>query len=239
MLTLNSHPLFSLLVPSTRKLTLVPCLLPSPPLRYFKADPNEYQVVFTRSATGALQIVGETFPWSQGSIFAYLRENHNSVLGMREYALDKGGHFQAMNETFVEAWLGNQECKAGTRDVGGVCVGGGEDGEAGGGDRGMGWDGRGTLQAMNETILRLGWGIRSARQVQGIKVGCAWEGGGVRGIGECEAGMRDKGEGAGGGRGRGRTCLFSCKDSSGSKHVCIFILFGAESLCVWIHPMVC
>jgi selenocysteine lyase/cysteine desulfurase len=34
-------------------------------LRYFNADPAEYQVVFTRSATGALKLVGETFPWSK------------------------------------------------------------------------------------------------------------------------------------------------------------------------------
>jgi hypothetical protein len=34
-------------------------------LQYFNADPAEYQVVFTRSATGALKLVGETFPWSK------------------------------------------------------------------------------------------------------------------------------------------------------------------------------
>jgi hypothetical protein len=27
----------------------------------------------------------------RASTFAYLRENHNSVLGMREYALEAGG----------------------------------------------------------------------------------------------------------------------------------------------------
>jgi molybdenum cofactor sulfurtransferase len=59
-------------------------------LKFFNADPAEYQVVFTRSATGALKLVGETFPWSRASTFAYLRENHNSVLGMREYALEAG-----------------------------------------------------------------------------------------------------------------------------------------------------
>lgn len=59
-------------------------------LRFFNADPAEYQVVFTRSATGALKLVGETFPWSRASTFAYLRENHNSVLGMREYAMEAG-----------------------------------------------------------------------------------------------------------------------------------------------------
>jgi len=34
-------------------------------LQFFNVDPAEYQVVFTRSATGALKLVGETFPWSK------------------------------------------------------------------------------------------------------------------------------------------------------------------------------
>jgi molybdenum cofactor sulfurtransferase len=38
-------------------------------LRFFNAVPAEYQVVFTKSATGALQTVGETFPWHAGSVF--------------------------------------------------------------------------------------------------------------------------------------------------------------------------
>lgn len=79
-------------------------------LKFFNADPAEYQVVFTRSATGALKLVGETFPWSRASTFAYLRENHNSVLGMREYALEAGGSFKAVNETFVEHWAQDEEC---------------------------------------------------------------------------------------------------------------------------------
>jgi selenocysteine lyase/cysteine desulfurase len=37
-------------------------------LKYFNADPAEYQVVFTRSATGALKLVGETFPWSRCAV---------------------------------------------------------------------------------------------------------------------------------------------------------------------------
>jgi len=38
-------------------------------LRHFNADPADWQLAFTRSATGALKIVGETFPWSSGSMF--------------------------------------------------------------------------------------------------------------------------------------------------------------------------
>ncbi|KAF3438269.1 hypothetical protein FNV43_RR21030 [Rhamnella rubrinervis] len=59
-------------------------------LDYFKASPKEYTCIFTSGATSALKLVGEAFPWSSQSCFMYTMENHNSVLGIREYALDKG-----------------------------------------------------------------------------------------------------------------------------------------------------
>ena len=36
-------------------------------LRFFNASPVDYHVVFTKSATGALKLVGEGFPWQEGS----------------------------------------------------------------------------------------------------------------------------------------------------------------------------
>mmetsp|Transcript_24514 Transcript_24514/g.58276 ORF Transcript_24514/g.58276 Transcript_24514/m.58276 type:complete len:692 (-) Transcript_24514:359-2434(-) len=74
-------------------------------LRHFNADPAEYQCVFTRGATASLKLVGETFPWSDKSRFVYLRENHNSVLGQRQYALAHGASFQAVDEDWVDTWL--------------------------------------------------------------------------------------------------------------------------------------
>jgi molybdenum cofactor sulfurtransferase len=38
-------------------------------LSFFNAPPGDYQIVFTKGATGALKIVGETFPWSSDSVF--------------------------------------------------------------------------------------------------------------------------------------------------------------------------
>jgi molybdenum cofactor sulfurtransferase len=38
-------------------------------LQFFNASPADYQVVFTKGATGGLKITGETFPWSEGSVF--------------------------------------------------------------------------------------------------------------------------------------------------------------------------
>ncbi len=37
-----------------------------------------------------MKLVAEAFPWSQGSSFVYTRDNHNSVVGMRELAMSAG-----------------------------------------------------------------------------------------------------------------------------------------------------
>ena len=54
-------------------------------LEYFNASPKDYKCIFTSGASAALKLVGEAFPWSQKSCFMYTMENHNSVLGIREY----------------------------------------------------------------------------------------------------------------------------------------------------------
>ncbi|XP_051124906.1 molybdenum cofactor sulfurase isoform X2 [Andrographis paniculata] len=59
-------------------------------LTFFNASPREYKCIFTSGATAALKLVGEAFPWSSRSTFMYTMENHNSVLGIREYALREG-----------------------------------------------------------------------------------------------------------------------------------------------------
>lgn len=58
-------------------------------LEFCNAPSGEYVCVFTSGATSALKLVGETFPWSPESEYWYTLENHNSVLGIREYALEK------------------------------------------------------------------------------------------------------------------------------------------------------
>ena len=45
-------------------------------------------MIFTSSATAALKLVGESFTYKTNGIFAYLQDNHTSVLGMRAYAKD-------------------------------------------------------------------------------------------------------------------------------------------------------
>jgi selenocysteine lyase/cysteine desulfurase len=56
---------------------------------FFKAQ--DYYCIFTPNATGALKIVGESFPFNQDSNFILLSDNHNSVNGIREYCKRRGG----------------------------------------------------------------------------------------------------------------------------------------------------
>lgn len=58
-------------------------------LDYFNA--SDYYCIFTLNASGALQIVGECYPFSAGSQFLLTADNHNSVNGIREYCRNKGG----------------------------------------------------------------------------------------------------------------------------------------------------
>ena len=55
-------------------------------LRYFHADPAEYLVIFTSNASGALKLLGESYPFAPGSRFVLVADNHNSVHGIREFA---------------------------------------------------------------------------------------------------------------------------------------------------------
>jgi molybdenum cofactor sulfurtransferase len=55
-------------------------------LEYFRASPDEYEVIFTPNATGALKLVGESYPFAPGGRLLLTADNHNSVNGTREFA---------------------------------------------------------------------------------------------------------------------------------------------------------
>ena len=55
-------------------------------LRFFRADPAIYDVVFTANASGALKLVGESYPFGPGATYLLTFDNHNSVNGIREFA---------------------------------------------------------------------------------------------------------------------------------------------------------
>ena len=62
-------------------------------LEFFQAAPEEYTVIFTANASGALKLVGEAYPFAADSHYLLLFDNHNSVNGIREYARAKGARF--------------------------------------------------------------------------------------------------------------------------------------------------
>jgi molybdenum cofactor sulfurtransferase len=55
-------------------------------LDFFGADPSEFTAIFTANASAALKLVGESYPFSDGSRFTLLADAHNSVNGIRAYA---------------------------------------------------------------------------------------------------------------------------------------------------------
>jgi len=58
-------------------------------LEYFGAA-GEYALVFTLNASGALKIVGESFPFGPDGEYLASADNHNSVNGIREFARNRG-----------------------------------------------------------------------------------------------------------------------------------------------------
>ena len=53
---------------------------------YFHAAEAEYTVIFTPNASGALKLVGESYPFGPDSHYLLTFDNHNSVNGIREFA---------------------------------------------------------------------------------------------------------------------------------------------------------
>ena len=59
-------------------------------LAFFDADPEVYDVCFTANASAALKLVAESYPFSPGRGLILSADNHNSVIGAREYASRAG-----------------------------------------------------------------------------------------------------------------------------------------------------
>jgi selenocysteine lyase/cysteine desulfurase len=59
-------------------------------LSYFNSSADDYIAVFTPNASGALKLIGKSFPFAPGSRFQLTFDNHNSVNGIREFGRAKG-----------------------------------------------------------------------------------------------------------------------------------------------------
>lgn len=64
-------------------------------LEYFNAE-QDYCCIFTANATASLKLVGESYPFHEKGAYVYTHDNHNSVLGLRQYALDKQAPIEAI-----------------------------------------------------------------------------------------------------------------------------------------------
>jgi molybdenum cofactor sulfurtransferase len=61
-------------------------------LHYFNASADEYVVIFTANATGALRLIGEAYPFGNDGHLVITYDNHNSVVGIREHARAQRAH---------------------------------------------------------------------------------------------------------------------------------------------------
>jgi len=68
-------------------------------LAFFDAPATEYTVIFTSNATGAMRLVGEAFPFSEGGTYVLGMDSHNSVNGIRQFALAKGARVAYISPT--------------------------------------------------------------------------------------------------------------------------------------------
>ncbi len=59
-------------------------------LEFFHAAADEYVVIFTQNASGALKLVGESYPFGADDVYLLTFDNHNSVNGIREFARARG-----------------------------------------------------------------------------------------------------------------------------------------------------
>ncbi|PIL33669.1 hypothetical protein GSI_04292 [Ganoderma sinense ZZ0214-1] len=79
-------------------------------LEFFRAPPG-YTVVFTANASGALKLVGESFPFAAGSTYVLGADSHNSVHGIRQFATARGAQV-AYIESTDEGGMDVAEAKA-------------------------------------------------------------------------------------------------------------------------------
>jgi molybdenum cofactor sulfurtransferase len=75
-------------------------------LKFFNANPDEYLAIFTANASGALKLIGESYPFSNGR-YLLTFDNHNSVNGIREFAHARGG-----NVTYIPVALPDMRVNA-------------------------------------------------------------------------------------------------------------------------------
>lgn len=71
-------------------------------LRFFKADPEEFDIVFVANATAGIKLVADAFRETEGGFrYGYHRDAHTSLVGVRESASAS----RCLGNSDVERWL--------------------------------------------------------------------------------------------------------------------------------------
>ena len=86
-------------------------------LEFFNADPAEYEVIFTANASGALKLVGESYPFCENSRYMLAFDNHNSVNGLREYAHARGAEVTYLPVALPELRLPYEQLQEGWKNA--------------------------------------------------------------------------------------------------------------------------
>jgi len=74
-------------------------------LRFFNADPLEFDLVFVANATAGIKLVADAFRSLPGGFdYVYHEASHTSLIGVREEAR----HSQCVNTSTVDRWLAGQ-----------------------------------------------------------------------------------------------------------------------------------
>jgi molybdenum cofactor sulfurtransferase len=75
-------------------------------LRFFNADPDDYDLIFVANATAGIKMVMEAFrEWDGGFKYGYHRDAHTSLVGVRENATSS----RCLDDGDVEHWLSGGE----------------------------------------------------------------------------------------------------------------------------------
>jgi len=86
--------------------------------RFFNAPQDEFEVVFTANASGALKLVGEAYPFAPGGVYLLGFDNHNSVNGIREFAARKGAAVSYVPVREADLRLDETQVRAALRGAG-------------------------------------------------------------------------------------------------------------------------
>jgi molybdenum cofactor sulfurtransferase len=89
--------------PTSQKATLLVEQTRQRIISFFNAE--DYHCIFTTNASAALKIVGESYPFCEGSKYVLTYDNHNSVNGIRDFCNKKKGTTLPIPSYFEDLYI--------------------------------------------------------------------------------------------------------------------------------------